>query len=273
MALDPASQATLYLGANMREADVHSLAQGVAAVFSARCPSQDRPNEDAAALIPFDERSGVLVVADGLGGLPGGEQASGLAVRSIQAAVARSAADGTPLRGAILDGIEQANRAIGALGSGAATTLAAVEIRDGSVRPYHVGDSMVLVVGQRGKIKLQTVSHSPVGFAVESGMLDEAEALHHEDRHIVSNVIGASDMRIEVGSGRKLALRDTLLLASDGLFDNLRHEEIVSYLRTGRIEQVAKRLADLARKRMTEPAGEDPSKPDDLTFVAFRRIG
>ena len=80
-----------------------------------------------------------------------------------------------------------------------------MEISNGSVRPYHVGDSVILLVGQRGKIKLQTVSHSPVGYAVEAGVLDEVEAMHHQDRHVVSNFIGSPEMRIEVGAPLRLA--------------------------------------------------------------------
>ena len=80
---------------------------------------------------------------------------------------------------------------------------------------------MILAIGQKGKIKLQTISHSPVGLAVESGHLDESEAMHHEQRHVVSNVVGDQTMRIEVGAKLMLAPRDTVLLSTDGLFDNL----------------------------------------------------
>jgi serine/threonine protein phosphatase PrpC len=109
-----------------------------------------------------------------------------------------------------------------------------------------------------------------VGFAVESGMLDEGEAMHHEQRHLVSNVLGAADMRIEVGSQRRIAARDTLLIASDGLSDNLRTEEIVALLRAGPLDVACERLAELARARMHAPNEEEPSKPDDLTFVVYR---
>jgi serine/threonine protein phosphatase PrpC len=160
---------------------------------------------------------------------------------------------------------------VSALGVGAATTLAAVEVQGDSVRPYHVGDSMILVMGQRQKIKLQTVSHSPVGFAVEAGVLDAAEAMHHEDRHLVSNVLGTPDMRIEVGSSLKLALRDTLLLSSDGLFDNLHTDEVVARLCKGPLASGVRRLTEDCVQRMTRPAEGEPSKPDDLSFVAFRR--
>ena len=51
--------------------------------------------------------------------------------------------------------VEAANRAVAELGVGAATTLAVVEIQGRSVRTYHVGDSMILAVGQRGKVRFQ----------------------------------------------------------------------------------------------------------------------
>ncbi len=263
-------EATLYFDGAMCDAELQPIAGGSAAVYSARCPGKESANEDAAALIPVGQAAGVLAVADGLGGLPAGERASVIAVRCLAVALKGAEPSDATLRGAILDGFEHANRAVAELGVGAATTLAVVEIQKGSMRPYHVGDSMILVVGQRGKLKLQTVSHSPVGFAVEAGVLDESEAMHHEDRHIVSNVIGTADMRIEIGSTIEIAPRDTVLLASDGLFDNLLTEEIVQRLRKGPLATGARRLAADASRRMTAPEDGSPSKPDDLTFVAFR---
>lgn len=261
----------LFLGREMQEAEMHEVAGGWAAVYSAPCPGRETPNEDAAALIPMGPDSAVLIVADGLGGIPGGDQASGLAVGALKSTLRDAAGDDTELRGAILDGIENANNAVKSLGFGAATTLVIVEIQKDMVRPYHVGDSAVLAFGQRGKIKLQTVPHSPVGFALEAGFLNETEAMHHESRHIVSNVIGAVDMRIEVGASLKLAARDTVLLASDGLFDNLHVDEIVSRLRKGPLKQGADGLVSSATKRMMQPVEGVPSKPDDLTLVAFRK--
>jgi serine/threonine protein phosphatase PrpC len=154
---------------------------------------------------------------------------------------------------------------------GAATTLAVAEIQGDRMRPYHVGDSLILLVGQRGKLKLESVSHSPVGFAVEAGVLDRREALHHEDRHLVSNILGAPDMRIEIGSERALAARDTLLLASDGLSDNLHVREIAERIRRGPVGEAAEALAATARRRMFDPREDEPSKPDDLTLLVFRR--
>jgi len=255
----------------MNEPEIFALVSGQVLVFTHRSPDKDSVNEDCAALIPYDDANGVLVIADGLGGLPGGSTASNLAIRRLKKSIEKAAAEQAPLREAILDGIERANRDILAQGSGAATTIAVVEIQNGSMRPYHVGDSMILLCGQRGKIKLQSVAHSPVGYAVESGMLDADEAVHHEERHLVSNVVGTPDMRIEIGATRRLAPRDTLVLASDGLFDNLYQNEIIDIIRKGDLSDCASRLLELSHQRMQLEHGELPSHPDDLTFILYRR--
>lgn len=260
----------MFANSDMHGCDTVPLAGGRACVFSARSPEKTTSNEDAAALIPFDEKSGVMVVADGLGGEAAGDRAAGLALAAIAGAVERAAAAGNSLREAILDGVETANREVQGLGVGAATTLVVAELNEGFVRTYHVGDSMALVSGQRGRIKLQTICHSPVGYAVESGLLDEAEAMHHAERHVVSNVVGRSDMRIEIGSCLALSPYDTVLLASDGLFDNLQVPEIVERIRKGSLPAAIDGLATDARNRMLHPQAGFPSKPDDLTIVAFR---
>jgi PPM family protein phosphatase len=264
------SRPAIFCQRDMEKVELFRFAGGAAAVFTTRSPGKETPNEDAAAVIFSDEQSGVLVVADGLGGLRSGELASQTVVDSLAHALESPAGEDGSLRTGILDGIEEGNRRLCEMAIGAATTLAAVEIRGRSVRPFHVGDSVILVVGQRGRIKLQTVSHSPIGFAVESGLLDAADAIHHEDRHLVSNVVGTPEMRIEIGSVVTLAPRDTLLIASDGLVDNLHVSEIVDRVRVGPLKKAVRRLARDVRQRMTTADPAHPSKPDDLTIVAFR---
>ena len=263
-------QRIFYTERDLTNADVHPFAAGTAAVCTCRCPGKETPNEDAAALIPYANDAMVLAVADGLGGVRAGEVASRTALETLAKTLSGSAKDGMLLRTALMNGIEQANQSVIDLGIGAATTLAVIEVKDHTIRPYHVGDSMILSVGQRGRMKLQTVSHSPVGFAVEAGMLNEREAMHHEDRHIVSNVIGMPGMRLEVGSTLTLAERDTVLIASDGLFDNLRINEITARVRVGPIQRAADRLLADALKRMEKHWEGQPHKPDDLTFIVFR---
>lgn len=247
------------------------LGGGEAVVLSIPKPGRHGPNEDAAALISFDAEVGVAALSDGAGGHPGGAEAAARAVRAVCDSVVQCGDDLRNLRDAIINGFESADRAISALGTGAAATLVVVEIHGTTMRAYHAGDSMVLVTGQRGRIKWLTIPHSPVGYAVESGLLDRGEALHHEDLHLVSNLLGTKDMRIELGATLDLAPHDTVVLASDGLSDNLHLEEIVECVRKGPLHRAVDELAALARKRMEMPEEGAPSKPDDITFVAVRR--
>jgi len=85
--------------------------------------------------------------------------------------------------------------------------------------------------------------------------------------------VGAADMRIEVGPRLRLARRDTLLLASDGLYDNLYLEEIIAAIRRGPAAAAAAGLAESCRRRMQGDASDGPSKADDLTLVLFRPGG
>jgi serine/threonine protein phosphatase PrpC len=259
-----------YLDQEMTAPEVLHLSSGIACVFSARCPGKQTPNEDAAAVFPIDEHSCVLAVADGLGGNAAGEQAAKIAIDSIQLAIETGLDGDAMLRTAIINGIERANTTIQELARGAATTIAVVEVSSGTIRPYHVGDSMILVVGGRGKIKFQSVSHSPVGYGVEAGLLDENEAMHHDERHVVSNVLGRPDMHIAIGPHLKLATRDTLLLASDGLFDNLFVDRIAETIRKGDLLAATTALARDSTERMSAYDDNQASKPDDLTFIALR---
>jgi serine/threonine protein phosphatase PrpC len=213
----------------------------------------------------------VLALSDGAGGHPGGAEAAKVAVRAVCDAVTSPGHGPENLRSAIVNGFESANAAIASLGTGAAATLAVVELRDGRMRAYHAGDSMVLVTGQRGRLKWLNVPHSPVGYAVEAGLLDRGEALHHEDLHLVSNLLGDRDMRIELGATVPLSVRDTVVVASDGLSDNLHLDEIVDLVRKGPLKRAVDALAALGRTRMAEAADGAPSKPDDFTLIAIRQ--
>ena len=257
---------------------IRPVAGGVAAVATRIAPEKTTPNEDSAAVIPLGADQAILMVADGLGGHASGEIASRLAIEQMELSLRERIEefeqpfDSELVRAAIITGIERANQAVLDLGNGAATTLCVAEIQQDTVRVYHIGDSVIMLIGQRGKIKFQTLAHSPIGYAVESGMMDEADAIHHEERHLISNVIGSTEMRIEMGPVRKMAYRDTLLLSSDGLVDNLLTEEIVERCRKGPLPRAVERLVTDARQRMERgPNGSHPSKPDDLTVVAFRR--
>ena len=266
-------ESRVYLNVDMLEPEVFELAGGSVAVLSARKPEKTTANQDAAAVVAAGENSAVLIVADGCGGMANGEQAARLAIDSLTNHIAGAAAAGEPLRTAILDGIEEANRQIIELKNGAGATLAVIQIENGEARPYHIGDAQIVMVGGRGKVKLLTTSHSPVGYAMEAGMLEEQEALDHEERHLVSNYLGSEAMHVEVGSVRSVSTRDGLLVASDGVLDNLLMDEITGFLKNGTAATAASKIAGVAMQRMQTATEGQPHKPDDLTLIVFSQRG
>ena len=263
-------QARLFLAAHMDEPESAALGHGQLSVYSRGGPEREGPNEDGAAYFQLGPRHVVLAVTDGVGGARGGAQATEEGLRCLAERLAQVGDDPDRSREAILSAIEEANERIEAWGTGAGTTLALAELWDDQVRTYHVGDSLVLGAEKRGGLRFQTVPHSPVGFAYEHGLLDEHEAMHHEDRHLIFNMLGTTEMRIEVSPALPFESGDTLLLASDGLFDNLWMEEIVSRLGGRDPLSIARALVELARRRMQEARGEDPHKPDDLSLIVWR---
>jgi serine/threonine protein phosphatase PrpC len=250
-----------------------NVAGGHAIGYTCRSPYKDKENEDTVAIIPYGPAAAVLVVADGAGGLPAGKRASMTAVSTLEDSLQTSMEKTTLLRTAILNGIEAANNAVLGLANGSATTMTVITLEGRLTRSYQIGDSEAIVMGQRGLIKLQTTAHSPTGFAVEAGFLDEREALHHKDRHIVSNFLGTSDMRIDVGAAVDLDLKDTILVASDGLMDNVHVDEIIEIVRKGPLRAALCDVVELANRRMINAQKGLPSKPDDLSLILFRKPG
>ena len=254
--------------ADLRQGNV---AGGEFVAYTCRAPDKTTTNEDTVALIPYGPQAAVLIVADGAGGLPAGKRASLTAVTTLGESLHASAERTQLLRTAILNGIDAANIAVKEQGNGSATTFTVVTIEGLLARAYQIGDSEALVVGQRGRIRLQTTAHSPTGFAVEAGFLDHREALHHAERHLVSNFLGTPDMSIDVGAPVQLQARDTVMLASDGLMDNVHLDEIVERIRKGPLKDAASKVIGLAKRRMADASSAQPSKPDDLSLILFRK--
>ncbi len=251
---------------------IHRIFQGGELfVHSAPAPGRDRPNEDSAAAVAWGGTQGVLAVADGLGGQPSANQASGLLVRALGA---MELAEGAP-RGALGPLLErtlqEVNRSILDLGVGAGTTLAMVEFSHEGLCSYHVGDSIVTLLDREGLVKLDTIAHSPVGYAQRAGFLTELEALRHPDRHVISNMVGSESMQVERSGLVLWEPGDTLLIASDGLTDNLFSEELVDILLAAAPRVAGPALVQLAEERMARGCDSIPGKPDDLTVILYRR--
>jgi serine/threonine protein phosphatase PrpC len=241
------------------------------AVVGLACSPARDGSEDAALVIPIGPGSTLLAIADGAGGHADGAHAANHTLAALRdAALALRLQPGESARPHLITAIEHANHALVESGAGSACTLVIAEIHETALTTYHVGDAQALVTGQRGRLKHVTQAHSPVHALHASGQIDEQAALHHADRHLVSNLVGDPEMHIEVAADIPLAMRDTLLLASDGLFDNFTIEAIADLVRTGPLDRAGQRLLDGAHARMTEPEAGRPSKPDDLSFVLYR---
>ncbi|MEZ4332477.1 MAG: protein phosphatase 2C domain-containing protein [Myxococcota bacterium] len=247
---------------------------GEAVLFSTKALDKSTPNEDAAL---FGELAGgvrLLAVADGIGGQPAGAEAAATAVAAVRRAVERSGErpDRDRLRSAIFDAFEDANERLLDQGVGAGTTLVVVEVRDGAARAYHAGDSGALLVGQRGRVRLQTIPHSPVGYGVAAGMLEPDDTHHHDERHLLSNCVGSRDMRVEIGAPVRMAARDTLLLATDGVLENIERRDLIDQIRSGPLLRAATSLQARLRRTMAGGDPKLPAHPDDATALLFRLV-
>lgn len=232
--------------------------------FSKKSPSKDTCNEDALALIEI-QNGFVLAVADGAGGHPKGEEAAALVLNNLKKHVTKSNPEN--MRSSIVDAIETTNKELIKSGVGARTTVTVCEIQNNIARGYQVGDSTMMICGQKGKLKYRSLSHSPVGYAVEAGLIDDKEALAHPDLHYISNLLGEVDMKIEIGPEVELNSNDTVFLASDGIFDNFQPNEIIEIVRKGSIQEVASCLIENIQSKIYD---NEQSKKDDVSFIVFR---
>ena len=252
----------LLCGQNLAEPRKVELNAGQAVVFSRPQGGQSGANEDALGIIEKRDGGVCLAVADGVGGLPRGLEAATLVISFLADTILNKDHQ-------LQECIEAANLQLLKELPSAATTVTAAEITDNVAKVCHAGDSTLLVVGQRGRIKLKTQCHSPVGIKEANG-LDEKEALFHPQRHLLNNMMGDPAMWLEKQEGIELAARDTVLLGTDGLWDNLFLSEIVEFIRAGELFDSAEKLAQTVIERMDTPVTGQPSKPDDVSFILYR---
>ena len=255
---------------DMHSADLYNFGSSSIAVYTSSAPGNNSNNEDHVSIYPLERNKIVLAVADGAGGHSNGAEASAFAISKLSQAIGNIDMHRGGELGAIMTGIDNANKSILNELSGSASTIAVVEIQDNIVRTYHVGDTEVLIVGRKGKIKHQTLNHSPVGYAVEAGLLSEESAALHEERHLVSNLLGFENMHIAVSGPTRMDKYDSLIIATDGLFDNLHKTEVIEAIRKGNLDQCCDTLIQLAKERMQGMDEGKPSKSDDMSFIIFR---
>lgn len=240
--------------------------------YTQACPGPGAVNEDSIGFFSSGAEGLVLIAADGAGGHPKGEEASHCVVNSVIENLESGAnkAKSPSLRNSILDGMEAANDELLSFGTGSKTTATICEIYGRKLRTYQVGDSGIIVSGQKGKLKYKTVFHSLAGYGVESGLINEQEALVSSNLNEVFNILGDKEMSIELGPIIDLDDRDTVLVASDGIFDNFSIDELTEIIRAGSIMDSGKQFLQFFSDRLESDPHGQVTKYDDLSFLICR---
>jgi protein phosphatase len=214
-------------------------------------------NEDAVFA-----RAPLFAVADGMGGAQAGEVASDIAVRTLDADLAR----GRPAD-ALVSVIEEANRRIhersrtdaGLAGMG--TTITAAYVDESAVVLAHVGDSRAYLL-RSGRLTRLTKDHSLVGELVERGKLTEEQAEAHPQRSVITRALGPEpsvEVDVDVFPARP---GDVFLLCSDGLTDMISEQQLAPILTEARtLERAGRALIAAAN----EAGGRD-----NISVVLFR---
>ncbi|MGA2978305.1 MAG: PP2C family serine/threonine-protein phosphatase [Terriglobales bacterium] len=222
----------------------------------------------------FLRKGRLAVVADGMGGYEGGQEASRLAVETL-VAVYRDFGGDDPQQ-ALVEALQAAHEQIRQYsfahpelrGMGTTCTAAAiVRVADGRAQHdalyyVHVGDTRLYLI-RDGQITRVTRDHSYVGRLVEAGMISAEQAEHHPQRNILTAALGTNPDLIMDSPGQPEPLRpdDVLVICSDGLWGQVHDAEILALVEDRSAEQAGRELIGLARER---------GGPDNITVEILR---
>lgn len=205
------------------------------------------------------------VVADGLGGMGGGEIAAEAATKALASGFV---ANPECSRSALQTHLESANQAI--LGAqqthplrGAMRTTVAALLAAGKTAVWaHSGDSRLYYLHE-GAIVHQTLDHSVPQALVSGGELPAAAIRFHPDRNRLLKSLGTPQVAATFGEAASgIAAGDAFLLASDGFWEFVTETEMeVEFAKaTGPGEW----LQGLLRRFRTRASGDH----DNYTAVA-----
>ena len=216
-------------------------------------------NEDH---IGFNQKLGIAVLADGMGGHQAGEIAAHMAVESVlehlQDLADRQSSrpiTGSQLLEFVSNTISYSNsmiyQAAEALEEhkGMGTTLVAAIVKGSQIYAGHVGDSR-LYLFRDGELKRITRDHSLVQDLVDRGFYTEEEARMASVGHIVTRALGTkADVEVDTIQ-HELQQGDVLMLCSDGLSDMVADWLIADSLneRNENLEETANKLVELANR-------------------------
>jgi serine/threonine protein phosphatase PrpC len=235
---------------------------------------QRERNEDSSAYWQPDgsaelERKGTLaIIADGMGGYEGGQEASHIAVQTVCDTFANTA--GTP-QGLLVSGMKAAHERIREYARqhpklfGMGTTCTAACVTRAYLYFAHIGDSRLYLV-RAGKVSRLTRDHSYVGRLIESGLITASDAEAHPQRHILTAALGVGEDPNPDTPLQPLPLQngDTLLLCTDGLWGLVNDEELQRTVSRHTPGDACRELVGLARQR---------GGPDNITLQLLRFRG
>lgn len=201
-------------------------------------------NEDA---INWDAASGLILLADGMGGYEGGEIASNLAIQTALesftkplAAHWREAEWTRTISEPIMKlyaAVSEANQAVNKAAlahprhEGMGTTFLAAYFHDDRVTLAHIGDSRIYLWRNQALNQL-TIDHTVLQERLDNGEISPEEAAIDPSRGVLTRALGVDpmvevDMR-EVG----IQARDIFLLCSDGCYDMLTYDQMIAIIST-----------------------------------------
>lgn len=185
-------------------------------------------NEDA---LLVDDAHGLFAVADGIGGLPHGDDASKTAIEVLRkAAASGEGAPWLPLAALFVE----ANRAVVDMGHklklsyNTGTTLTAAQVVGSELRFAHVGDSALYRIHDGDCDKL-TCDHTVAEDAAYAWLASSDHYTAAQQKNVLTRCIGAADDPL-VDTG-KAELRPGLwfMLTTDGLFKGVHPGEVAPW--------------------------------------------
>ena len=203
-------------------------------------------NEDSLTLIP---EAGVAVVADGMGGHPGGDVASALAARTAGEALAARSSDPSHLDSlrhtakiapavgdAMAECVLAAHEAVRAEAArnpdlesmGTTITAFALEPGTGDYAIGHVGDSRAYLF-RGGRLEQLTRDDTWVRDRVDAGDLTPEQGKRHPYGHVLTQCLGLEPPTPHVRRGTAEE-GDAYLLCTDGLVGMLEDDAIAEIL-------------------------------------------
>jgi len=243
---------------NMRR-DLEAFAISVAGQTS-------RPNGDDWLV---DTERCLFAVADGVGGRPGGADASRLGISTAANHFLSSLTkEHEDLAQALREGFRRANAALLSLGSrepelsGISTTLTMLALDAHTGHITHVGDSRLYQVHD-GELVQLTEDQNLRAEMVRKRRLTESTAARHPLRGMLLNVIGSESYAGPSQNELSVEPNDLLLLCTDGLADAMPNEEIAALLKAHR----GSSARSICKAVVEATAGRTA---DDVTVVVVR---